>query len=143
MDITLATLSAAFLVGLFGTVHCIAMCGGIAEVRQRSGAALACQLGYNVGRIASYALAGALVGLLGRLFATAAGLEGARLLLQGLAGVFMLLLGFYLTGWWPLLARLERLTEVDSLRVTVSATNGLDHARICEVRVYGPESNVW
>jgi sulfite exporter TauE/SafE len=118
MDITLATLSAAFLVGLFGTVHCIAMCGGIAgalsaglapEVRQRSGAVLACQLGYNVGRIASYALAGALVGLLGRLFATAAGLEGARLLLQGLAGVFMLLLGFYLTGWWPLLARLERL----------------------------------
>ncbi len=118
MDITLATLSAAFLVGLFGTVHCIAMCGGIAgalsaglapEVRQRSGDVLACQLGYNVGRIASYALAGALVGLLGRLFATAAGLEGARLLLQGLAGVFMLLLGFYLTGWWPLLARLERL----------------------------------
>ncbi len=117
-DITFATLSAAFLVGLFGTVHCVAMCGGIAgalssglapEVRERSGSTLACQLGYNVGRIASYVLAGALVGLLGHLFATATGMEAARVLLQGLAGLFMLLLGLYLTGWWPLLARLETL----------------------------------
>ena len=27
-------------------------------------------------------------------------------------------------------------TEVSSLRITVQATNGLDHARICEIRVY-------
>jgi len=117
MDPTHATLFAAFLVGLFGTVHCIAMCGGIAgalsaglapEVRARARANLWCQLGYNAGRIVSYAVAGAAVGLLGQLFASTAGLELARVLLQGLAGLFMLLLGLYLTGWWPLLVRLER-----------------------------------
>ncbi|MDX1592937.1 MAG: sulfite exporter TauE/SafE family protein [Gammaproteobacteria bacterium] len=116
MDTTAATLIAALLMGLFGTVHCVAMCGGIAgalanglapEVRQRPGAVFACQLGYNAGRIISYAVAGALVGLLGRLVASAAGLDVARILLQGLAGGFMLLLGLYLTGWWPVLTRLE------------------------------------
>ncbi len=118
MDTTLASLSAAFVVGLFGTVHCVAMCGGIAGAlstgltsgaRRRTAHMLACQLGYNAGRLASYAVAGALAGLFGRLLASAAGLELARVLLQGLAGVFMLLLGLYLTGWWPLLARLELL----------------------------------
>ena len=32
---------------------------------------------------------------------------------------------------------------IDALRVTVTATNGLDHARICEVRVYGTSAPVW
>ncbi len=32
---------------------------------------------------------------------------------------------------------------INALRVTVMATNGLDHARICEVRVYGAESRQW
>lgn len=117
MDTLHATLVAALLVGLFGTVHCLAMCGGIAgalsaslapEVRTRARAALWCQLGYNGGRVLSYAVAGAAAGLLGRLLAGVAGLELARVLLQGMAGLFMLLLGLYLTGWWPLLARLER-----------------------------------
>jgi sulfite exporter TauE/SafE len=117
MDSTQAALLAALFVGLFGTVHCIAMCGGIAgalsaglapEVRNRNRATLWCQLGYNAGRIISYVVAGTAVGLLGRLLASTAGLELARVLLQGLAGLFMLLLGLYLTGWWPLLARLEQ-----------------------------------
>jgi sulfite exporter TauE/SafE len=112
------SLFAAFLVGLFGTVHCVAMCGGIAgslstALAPESGGGirgqLGCQLGYNAGRIASYALAGAIAGLLGSLVAGVAGLEVARVLLQGLAGVFMLLLGLYLTGWWPVLKRLELL----------------------------------
>ena len=33
--------------------------------------------------------------------------------------------------------------SLDALRVTVRATNGLDHARICEVRVYGAEAGPW
>ena len=28
--------------------------------------------------------------------------------------------------------------EVDSLRIAVTATNGIDHARICEARIYSP-----
>lgn len=30
--------------------------------------------------------------------------------------------------------------KVDAVRISASATNGLDHARICEVRCYGPEA---
>ena len=32
------------------------------------------------------------------------------------------------------------MSAIDALRVTVTATNGIDHARICEVRVYGAEA---
>ncbi|MEZ4612861.1 MAG: hypothetical protein R2838_21895 [Caldilineaceae bacterium] len=32
---------------------------------------------------------------------------------------------------------------VDALRATVTATNGLDHARICEVRAYDADAPVW
>ncbi|HEY5791100.1 MAG TPA: sulfite exporter TauE/SafE family protein, partial [Gammaproteobacteria bacterium] len=65
--------------------------------------------GYNAGRLASYAAAGALAGALGEALVAGSGLRAARWLLQGLAAGFMLLLGLYLAGWWPLLARLERL----------------------------------
>ena len=39
--------------------------------------------------------------------------------------------------------RIESCGPIDKLRVKVKATNGLDHARICEVRVYPPESPTW
>ena len=64
-----AMLLTAFTAGLLGGVHCAAMCGGIVSLTcitdsdggvQRRGFPLA----YNAGRIASYAVAGALVGLL-------------------------------------------------------------------------------
>ncbi|WP_243039012.1 sulfite exporter TauE/SafE family protein [Dyella sedimenti] len=60
-------LSAVFLTGLLGGVHCAAMCGGIAtgfsswSTRMGRGGAL--QL--NLGRVAGYVLAGAVVGGLG------------------------------------------------------------------------------
>ena len=45
------------------------------------------------------------------------------------------------TGSYQRLVRhtLDEVVEVDSLRIAVSATNGINHARICEVRIYaGP-----
>ena len=73
------SLMPVFMVGLLGSVHCAGMCGGIvsafsmaparrfpvAVVSLRSaapGPALARVLAYNGGRIASYAVAGALAG---------------------------------------------------------------------------------
>lgn len=32
---------------------------------------------------------------------------------------------------------------VDALRITITGTNGINHARICEVRAYAPDSQVW
>lgn len=111
------TVGAAFLVGLLGSTHCIGMCGGIVgaltlgleeTVRQSSWRLPAFLLAYNTGRILSYTIAGGLLGLLG----SQAGNLGWKLdfpLGSLVAGLFMVVLGLYLAGWWQLLAEAERL----------------------------------
>lgn len=109
---------AAFLVGLLGGVHCIGMCGGIVgalsfglpeSARGRLGAMLPYLLNYNLGRLFSYTLAGALLGGIGALAAQLLLINQAQLVLQVIAGLFMLALGLYLGGWWFGITRLERL----------------------------------
>ena len=108
---------AAFLVGLTGGVHCFGMCGGIVgalalglppmpghPLRVR----LPFLLAYNVGRIVSYTVAGALAGGVGAWAANLVSVHRAQLALQVVAGLFMILLGLYLAGWWPVLGHLER-----------------------------------
>lgn len=67
MPLDLLALSAAWLSGLFGGVHCLAMCGGLAVAfaTPRGQAPLRNALLLNAGRIGGYVLAGALVGALG------------------------------------------------------------------------------
>ena len=38
---------------------------------------------------------------------------------------------------------LDMAVNADALRITVYAANGLDHARICAVRIYGPDAPIW
>lgn len=108
---------AAFLIGLTGGVHCVGMCGGIVGaltlglplVRERPLLArLPFLLAYNTGRIASYIAAGALAGGVGAWAANLVSVHRAQLGLQVVAGLFMILLGLYLAGWWPVLGHLER-----------------------------------
>ncbi len=108
----------ALLAGLFGGVHCAGMCGGIigalvhglpAEVRGRTMTLLPYVAAYNLGRLLSYVLAGTVVGHLGW---TAAGLVSAYpawMYLRIAAALLMIAMGFYLSGWWAGLVRLERL----------------------------------
>ncbi|NHI00883.1 sulfite exporter TauE/SafE family protein [Oceanimonas sp. MB9] len=106
---------AALLIGLLGAGHCIAMCGGVAAAfsmaipqSQRRWQWLYL-LGYNAGRIGSYALAGALVGgVFAGLADISLGKQGL-LWLRLLAGLMMVLLGLYLARWWNGLLALERL----------------------------------
>jgi sulfite exporter TauE/SafE len=65
-------------------------------------------LAYNLARIASYTLAGALFGGVGWLAANWSGLHQVQLLLRVTAAAFMIVLGLYLGGWWQGLALLER-----------------------------------
>ncbi len=68
-------LATAFLIGLAGGVHCVAMCGGIVlalslrapgvDVARRRGVFR--QLGYSLGRVAAYVCGGALAGGVGGL----------------------------------------------------------------------------
>lgn len=107
------SLWAAFIVGLLGGVHCVGMCGGIVAVLSLGLPATGATrwpflLAYNVARITSYTLAGALMGGVGWMAAHWSGLHSIQLALEVLAAIFMLLLGLYLAGWWQGLALLER-----------------------------------
>lgn len=105
-------LLAAFAVGILGGVHCLGMCGGIVGAISIGEAGTGKPgwsrlLAYNLGRMSSYVIAGALAGLLGSMLL--GGLPQGQRLLEAVAAVFLVLLGLYLAGWWPVLARLERL----------------------------------
>ncbi|MCQ8877045.1 sulfite exporter TauE/SafE family protein [Pseudoalteromonas shioyasakiensis] len=86
----------AFIMGLIGSGHCIAMCGGIASSLQLATdkrRPLAYSLAYNLGRATSYMLAGALVAGISSHFASQS--MWFSLLLAFLSGLFMLLVGMY------------------------------------------------
>ncbi|MDM7323326.1 MAG: sulfite exporter TauE/SafE family protein [Gammaproteobacteria bacterium] len=112
-----ASFIAAFLVGLLGGVHCVGMCGGIvgaltfglpADVRASPARVFPYLLAYNLARISAYILAGALMGGLGSLAMDLVAFNAAQQVLQVLAGLFMVMLGLYLAGWWAGLARVEQ-----------------------------------
>lgn len=105
---------AAIVLGLLGGTHCIGMCGGIS-------AALAFALGpevpawrrylllggYNAGRLAGYALLGAVfAGLTGGIAGS-----GGLSLLRVLAGLLLVAMGCALGGWFNALAPLERIGQ--------------------------------
>lgn len=111
----------AFLAGVFGSVHCLGMCGGIIgalacgmpqPVRQRPLSALRYLFAYNAGRILSYAAAGAAVGWLGNLAGGLLVEYQSWVFLRFFAGLFMVALGLYVGGWWFGLIGLERLGAV-------------------------------
>lgn len=105
----------AFLLGLFSTVHCVGMCGGImgaltfslpGPVRQSRRLPLYVT-GYNLGRIVSYTGAGLLVGALGGGIVLTLGGRGHVLMWVVGTGI-LVAAGLYLGGYLPRLASLER-----------------------------------
>lgn len=112
------SLLAAFLAGLLGSLHCVGMCGGIVgaltlrlpqDVRASQSRLLAYALSYNTGRIMSYAIAGALAGLVGAQTLAVLSLAHAQLVGKWVSAIFMIALGLYIAGWSRGLADLERL----------------------------------
>lgn len=108
-----AQFAAAFLIGLVGGVHCVGMCGGIVGAltlqtprRQR---AWDLHLAYSAGRIASYAAAGAVMGMIGGAGLIFSRILPMQMLLYVLANLVLVGLGLYLAGLGNQLARLESL----------------------------------
>ena len=116
----------AFTIGLMGGVHCVGMCGGIvgalsfasSQPDLRSGGQnkkpvnvllIRLLVAYNAGRLFSYALAGGLMGALGWLLTIWSDIQLIQLLLQFFAGLFMLFMGLYISGWWMGLSKLEKM----------------------------------
>ncbi|HEX2830545.1 MAG TPA: sulfite exporter TauE/SafE family protein [Burkholderiales bacterium] len=103
---------AAFSAGLLGGVHCAAMCGGVMTAcapspKERARGRWRLVLAYNIGRIASYGVAGALVGALGQgALALRAGPQIQHALLV-VAGASMLMLAAYMAGVGGFVRRLE------------------------------------
>lgn len=109
---------AALVMGLFSTLHCVGMCGGIMGVLTSSlGAEIRTQrpvfFGYValliMGRLLSYMGAGLLVGTLGEglfaLLGEPAAVNGVRLI----AALMMVMVGLYIAGWFPRFAAVERI----------------------------------
>jgi sulfite exporter TauE/SafE len=104
-----ALAAAAFAAGLLGGVHCAGMCGGIVaslSVTAR-GPVAARQLAFNAGRIASYSIAGAIVGAAGSLVAMAGPALVVQTMLFVVANMLMMLLGLYVAGFGGAVLRLE------------------------------------
>lgn len=97
-----------FLVGLLGGTHCAGMCGGIVgalSLSAQGARPLPIHLAYNLGRIASYAVAGAFVGAVGQAFGALLPVQRGLYLL---ASLMLLAMGFYLLGATRALAAVER-----------------------------------
>lgn len=126
-------LFSAFIIGLLGSGHCIAMCGGITtmltsalpssnkynsaqipvngqkrSIKQTNRLTLVFY--YNLGRIASYSFIGALIGFTGSIAAKNIGLPLAGL--RMFSAIFLILLGLYLGQWLMWLNRIEALGKV-------------------------------
>lgn len=107
---------AVFLIGLLGGVHCVGMCGGIVSALSlqvpgattRRGPAWPIHLAYNLGRIGSYATAGALMGAFGSIGLLLNNWLPVQMVLYVGANLMMVALGLYLTGLTQALAFTER-----------------------------------
>ncbi|MCL1125982.1 sulfite exporter TauE/SafE family protein [Shewanella surugensis] len=128
---------AAFIVGLMGAAHCVGMCSGLVGAlsnptsgnlklsghntrsalprkMQRSPFAhqLTFVLSYNLGRISSYTLAGALVGGsvsgLGLLF----NMDAYLLFLRAIAGLMMIATGLYIAQVWAGVMQIEYVGKI-------------------------------
>ncbi|HET7776873.1 MAG TPA: sulfite exporter TauE/SafE family protein [Azospira sp.] len=113
-DSLLPTLLSVLLVGFLGGTHCIGMCGGIVGALSLGGASGAASsrwplhLAYNIGRIASYGLAGLLAGALGAASTHLGEQWALRIALYVLANLMLVALGLYLLGATQALAWTER-----------------------------------
>ncbi|MCP5334964.1 MAG: sulfite exporter TauE/SafE family protein [Oceanospirillaceae bacterium] len=100
------SLLSAFVLGFFGSTHCLGMCGGIVSSFNLTGKyPLVTQFTYHAGRISTYACLGMLFGLLGEGLGN---LQSVILPLRLFAGFMLILMGIYLLGKTASLLWLEK-----------------------------------
>ena len=113
-----ASYLAALIMGLFTSLHCIGMCGSIIgsltfslspHLRNNKARLFNIVFCYNLGRIISYSLAGVVVAIASSLLTLPFAEGQAHRFLQLLSAVIMAAAGFYLAGWFPAFAYIEKL----------------------------------
>ena len=107
---------AVFFVGLLGGVHCLGMCGSIVGIfaaqLPKNKTRWPFHLAYNSGRLASYAIAGALVGAIGQAGLLFRDTVPVQHLLFALSSVMLIALGLYLAGIWGVVRHIEQIGGV-------------------------------
>ncbi|WP_133406781.1 sulfite exporter TauE/SafE family protein [Parashewanella tropica] len=140
---------AAFIVGIMGAAHCFGMCGGLMAALS-SNSPQKIQVGenlllkqlklifsYNIGRIMSYTIAGALLG------GAAASLKGLfnidhyLIILRIFAGIMMLITGLYLSSIWQGLTKIEKLGSFFWQYLKPVATNLLPIETVSKALIAG------
>lgn len=107
----------ALSMGLLSSLHCVTMCGSIMgaltlslpeEIRNSKVKAIPFITSYNLGRITSYTIIGALVGLAGYVFTFSLDNEIGHRSIQIFSAIFMIAAGLYIAGWFPKFAFIEK-----------------------------------
>ncbi len=102
----------ALTLGLLGSAHCIGMCGGITSALSLSIPKdtrippLLLMVGYHLGRISSYGVAGLILGAAGWFLGDSS--TTLKMSLRFIAGGMLIAMGLYLSGLWRGLTRLEK-----------------------------------
>jgi sulfite exporter TauE/SafE len=111
-------LISVFLMGLLGGVHCLGMCGGVVgmltagldeSVRKNPKKVALFHLSYNLGRVLSYVLMGAIFGLLGALLMHFLQMSLVDKALRILSGVLMIMVGLMIGNWASGIQILEKI----------------------------------
>lgn len=103
--------TAAMMMGLLSQPHCLGMCGGLVSAfsmgvkRDNLWDRAGLVLRLNFGRLVSYTILGVIGGSLGAVFHEFVPL--AQIGLRVVAGMLLVLCGFYIAGWWLGLSYLE------------------------------------
>lgn len=112
------------VLGITTSVHCVAMCGGIAMGQSGSmdsahGSELHTALAYNFGRVAAYTAVGAVCGGLGAVISYD---TQTRSMVFTLTGAAVMLLGINMSGSVPALRRLLELVRPEKRRLPKNCT---------------------
>lgn len=97
-----ASYAVLFIAGLFTSIHCVGMCGGIMlsqTVGNESSSkfeAMKPALMYNAGRVISYTILGAVIGAAGSVFSLT---FKSKATVQIVAGIFMVIMGLNMSGF--------------------------------------------
>lgn len=97
-----ASYAVLFIAGLFTSIHCVGMCGGImlSQTVGKEGSskleAIIPSLLYNAGRIISYTILGGVIGAVGSVFSLSFKSKAA---VQIAAGIFMIIMGLNISGF--------------------------------------------
>ncbi len=108
----------AFMMGIFSSLHCVGMCGSIIgsltlslspEIRHNKKQLLPFIISYNAGRITSYSIAGILIGMIEMLATMPLGETHGHRFLQIISAIIISSAGFYIAGWFPRFAYIEKI----------------------------------